>query len=139
MAARADVSNVIGGLLQDVDSTARRAVNQIVRDEFENIRSEWMAFRAARYEARDEELLDELAGQIDLDEDERSRIYDLLEEERKAIGEVRKDARKDFDIRGGRQRSKALRFETDVKVRALLGEERSDTWQRLRKAQARPR
>ncbi|MGB0648394.1 MAG: hypothetical protein ACPGQS_14515, partial [Bradymonadia bacterium] len=130
-----DVSRSFGILLDDLDSPARRAVNQIVRDEFENIRSEWRAFRAARHEARDDELLEELANQVDLDSDERSRIYELLQKERKEMAKVRRDARRDFDIRGGRQRSKELRLQTDSIVRDLLGGERFDTWRSLRKPQ----
>ena len=92
-------------------------------------------FRAARNEVRDEELLEGLSSQIDLDADERTQIYELLQNERKELGRVRREARRDFDIRRARTRSKELHTQTDSMVRDVLGEERFDRWLILRKAQ----
>ena len=66
-------------------------------------------------EVRDEELLEGLSSQIDLDADERTQIYELLQNERKEL-KCAARARRDFDIRRARTRSKELHTQTDSMV-----------------------
>jgi hypothetical protein len=119
-------------------SEVRQTVGEIVRDEFRNMRTEWGAFRNARRELREEELLDELSSKTEVDERERNTMVEILQRERLEIGDLRRKSRETFDIKGGRDATKARRLETDKEIKTLLGAERSVLWKRIRESRRPP-
>jgi hypothetical protein len=133
-----DVTSIFQDEIQSEGSEVRQAVGQIVRDEFQNMRSEWSAFRDARHEVRDEALLQAFAMTANLEPDERSTLAGLLTSERNEVGALRRKARETFDVKAGRESTRSRRLETDQAIKDLLGAERSESWQRLRESRRPP-
>ena len=136
-AMEAGVADIVESL-RSSDSEVRNEVTQIVRDEFQNMRSEWRAYRNVRGEVRDEEFLRDLSDRIELSESERDSLSQLLIEERTKRGEIRRKARETFDIRTARDEGKMLRAATEERAKKLLGEQRYEKWQSLREERRPP-
>lgn len=130
--------SLIGRAIRDESSPIRADVSEVVKDQFENMRSEWRAFRKARREIHDEEFLSSLMKVVDLSDSERAQLDELLADERVKIGEIRATARETFDIRGARDRRRALRQETDDQALEVLGSDGFETWKELRQKRRGP-
>ena len=127
-----ELTTAVTDALQDADSPLRTEVAQVVQDEFANMRSEWRAYRKARHEIRDEELIAALSAQVDISDRERSQLEGLLTDERRKIGEIRTKARETFDVRGAREQRREVHRQTDEAVLELLGTDGFESWKEIR-------
>ena len=129
---------LVGEAIRDESSSLRADVSQVVKDEFDNMRSEWRAFRKARHEIRDEEFLISLMKVVDLGDSERAQLDGLLADERLKIVEIRAKARETFDIRSARERRQELRDDTDERALEVLGSDDYEAWKELRQQRRGP-
>ena len=118
--------------LEQDESPIRRAVSGIVRDQMQNRMEEWRAFRTARGEARDEERVERLGQKVQLTADQRRGLLDLLASERDQRRILWREARETMDIKSSRQKTQALREQTDESAADILGAEDFGAWKELR-------
>ena len=125
------VEAIVDELEQD-ESVIRRAVSGIVRDQMQNRMEEWRAFRAARGEARDEERVDRLGEKVPLTTEQRRGLLELLSAERKERRALWREARETMDVKSSREKTQALREQTDESAAGILGSEAFDAWRQMR-------